>query len=114
MARWRSAGVIFSWAGGVHAVCFRADEYANINASRVAALRDWYQRPLGRLLAETERNALAAQLPTLFGYHLMVIEPPWEDCPLKDSRIPHHFIQSIAPAAQPAPDWPDIPMTGRL
>ncbi|MGB5338215.1 MAG: methyltransferase domain-containing protein [Gammaproteobacteria bacterium] len=82
-------------------------------ASRVTALRDWYQHPLGRLLAETEQNALAAQLSNLFGYHLMVIDPPWEDCPLKDSRIPHHFIQSVAPATQPAAglaghtdDWP--------
>jgi hypothetical protein len=31
--------------------------------SRVTALRNWYQRPLGRLLAETELKALAAQLP---------------------------------------------------
>ena len=82
-------------------------------ASRVAALRTWYQRPLGRLLAETELNALAVQIPNLFGYHLMVIDPPWEDCPLKDSRIPHRFIQSIAPVAQPeiglagdTDDWP--------
>ena len=81
--------------------------------SRVTALRDWYRHPLGRLLAETEWNALAAQLPTLFGYHLVVVEPPWEDCPLKDSRIPHHFIQSIEPQAQPVAklaghpdDWP--------
>ena len=82
-------------------------------ASRVTALRTWYQRPLGRLLGETELNALEAELSNLFGYHLMVIDPPWKDCPLKDSRIPHHFIQSVAPVVQPAAglaghtdDWP--------
>jgi SAM-dependent methyltransferase len=82
-------------------------------ASRVTALRNWYRRPLGRLLAETELKALSAQIPNLFGYHLMVIDPPWEECPLKDSRIPHHFIQSIAPVTQPETglagdldDWP--------
>jgi len=81
--------------------------------SRVTALRNWYQRPLGRLLAETELNALAVQLSNLFGYHLMLVDPPWQDCPLKESRIPHHFIQSAAPVVQAAPglaghtdDWP--------
>ena len=46
--------------------------------SRAASLRYWYQRPLGRLLAEAELAALQVELPTLFGYHLMVIAPPWE------------------------------------
>ena len=81
---------------------FRPMSSETSTQSRVCALRDWYQHPLGRLLAESEQNALAAQLANLFGYHLMVIEPPWENCPLTDSRIPHHFIQSIAPAALPA------------
>ena len=80
---------------------------------RAAELRDWYRRPLGRLLAEAELSALGRQLPNLFGYHLMVIDPPWEECRLKDSRIPHHVIQSVEPLAQPATglagytdDWP--------
>lgn len=70
-------------------------------SSRAAALRAWYRLPLGRMLAETELSALAAQLPTLFGYHLLVIDPPWERCALKDSRIPHHVIQSVDPLTQP-------------
>jgi SAM-dependent methyltransferase len=81
--------------------------------ARAAALRGWYRRPLGRLLAEAELSALGRQLPNLFGYHLMVIDPPWEECRLKDSRIPHHVIQSVEPLAQPATgltgytdDWP--------
>ena len=65
--------------------------------SRAASLRHWYQRPLGRLLAEAELAALQVELPTLFGYHLMVIDPPWEHCRLDDSRIPHQVIQSVEP-----------------
>jgi len=72
--------------------------------SRTDALRDWYRQPLGRMLAESELDALAAQLPTLFGYHLLVIDPPWERCALKDSRIPHHVIQSVEPLTLPRPD----------
>ncbi len=66
-------------------------------SSRASSLRRWYQRPLGKLLAEAELVALEAELPTLFGYHLMVIDPPWEHCHLGDSRIPHHIIQSVEP-----------------
>jgi len=81
--------------------------------SRAAALRSWYRRPLGRMLADVELSALARELPNLFGYHLMVIDPPWEECRLKDSRIPHHVIQSVEPLTQAAAgvagyteDWP--------
>lgn len=66
-------------------------------SSRVASLRHWYRRPLGNLLAEAEQAALEVELPTLFGYHLMVIDPPWEHCRLQDSRISHHIIQSVEP-----------------
>lgn len=70
-------------------------------ATRAASLHGWFQRPLGQLLAEAELSALAGQLPTLFGYHLMVIDPPWERCTLTDSRIPHHVIQSVEPVSRP-------------
>lgn len=69
--------------------------------SRAMSLRDWYRRPLGRQLAAVEQAALAAQLQTLFGYHMVVIDPPWGECPLDDSRIPHHVIQSVGPLTQP-------------
>jgi SAM-dependent methyltransferase len=64
-------------------------------SSRASSLRSWYRQPLGRLLADVELSALADQLPGLFGYHLMVVDPPWETCTLSDSRIPHHIIQRI-------------------
>ncbi|MGB5473017.1 MAG: methyltransferase domain-containing protein [Gammaproteobacteria bacterium] len=69
--------------------------------SRAMSLRNWYQRPLGQQLAAAEAAALAAQLPMLFGYHMVVIDPPWGQCRLDDSRIPHHVIQSVGPLTQP-------------
>lgn len=107
-------GRIYCWVhGGLMRYAFGHMSDESSTASRVIALRDWYQRPLGRLLAESEQSAMVTQLANLFGYHLMVVEPPWENCPLSDSRIPHHFIQSIAPQTYPAialaahtDDWP--------
>jgi hypothetical protein len=51
-------------------------------SQRSSSLRRWYRCPLGRLLADVELSALAEQLPGLFGYHLMVVDPPWETCTL--------------------------------
>lgn len=70
-------------------------------SARAKALHAWYRRPLGRALAAAEQAALAAQLPNLFGYHLMVIDPPWDTCRLDESRIAHQVIQSVAPVVRP-------------
>lgn len=77
------------------------------------SLREWYQRPLGQQLAAAEKASLATQLQMLFGYHLVVIDPPWGECPLEDSRIQHRVIQSVGPLTQPdagvsahTEDWP--------
>jgi hypothetical protein len=82
-------------------------------SARARGLHAWYQRPLGRALARAEQQALAGQLPNLFGYHLVVIDPPWEECKLDDSRITHQVIQraalTIAPQASLAANpqhWP--------
>jgi SAM-dependent methyltransferase len=69
--------------------------------ARAMSLHDWYQRPLGKELAMAEQAALADQLPMLFGYHMLVIDPPWGQCRLEDSRIPHHVIQSVDPLTRP-------------
>lgn len=63
--------------------------------SRVFSLRQWYQRPLGQHLVTAEMTALDAQLLNLFGYHLFIVDPPWETCDLGNSRIPHHVTQRI-------------------
>jgi len=65
---------------------------------RATSLQHWFQRPLGRRLADAELGALAQQLPQLFGYHLIVVDPPWESCTLTDSRIPHHVVQRTVAA----------------
>lgn len=82
-------------------------------SERATSLHTWYRRPLGRALAEAEVAALAEQLTNLFGYHLLVVDPPWEHCVLDDSRIAHRIIQSSIPAIQPgvglaahADQWP--------
>lgn len=63
-------------------------------SERARSLRDWYSSPLGRQLADAELSILSDQLANVFGYHLMVIDPPWGHCTLSDNRIPHHVIQS--------------------
>lgn len=64
-------------------------------STRARSLRAWYRRSLGQQLADAEASALAAQLPNLFGYHLVVVDPPWDECRLDDSRIAHRVIQRI-------------------
>ncbi|MDH3561343.1 MAG: hypothetical protein OEN52_10375, partial [Gammaproteobacteria bacterium] len=59
------------------------------------SLRRWYRRPLGCQLADVEFSALADELPNIFGYHLLVVDPPWDDCSLSASRITHHVVQRI-------------------
>ncbi|MGA7802725.1 MAG: methyltransferase domain-containing protein [Gammaproteobacteria bacterium] len=64
-------------------------------------LREWYLLPLGRLLGTAEAQALDELLPMLFGYHLLAVDPPWQDDVLCASRIPHHVVmrrESTAPA----------------
>lgn len=69
----------------------------NSASARAASLHSWYRRPLGCALAEAEQSALAGQLGLLFGYHLVIIDPPWPSCELEDSRIAHRVIQGILP-----------------
>ncbi len=40
------------------------------------------------MLATEETRALAEQLPRLFGYHLLVIDPPWETVRWKTVAYP--------------------------
>lgn len=64
-------------------------------AIRARSLRAWYRRSLGRQLADAESSALAGQLTNLFGYHLVIVDPPWEQVNLDDSRIAHHVVQRV-------------------
>jgi SAM-dependent methyltransferase len=64
-------------------------------SARAHSLRDWYRLSLGQQLAEAETTALATQLTNLFGYHLVLVDPPWDECRLEESRIAHRVIQRI-------------------
>lgn len=54
-------------------------------------LRDWYQTPLGNMLAEDEQAELDSILPNLFGYHLMQVGSMAAPL-LSASRILHKFV----------------------
>lgn len=57
-------------------------------------LRAWYQSPLGQALALAEQAVLEEQLPTLFGYHLLTVDPPYPQEALRSSRISHQAALS--------------------
>lgn len=73
---------------------------------RLRALRRWCSRPLGRQLAEAEQQVLSQALADVFGYHLVVLDPPCLPDALGDSRVLHQVVQSSiddgATAARPA------------
>lgn len=62
-----------------------------------AQLRVWYSTPLGSALEQAELAAVRDALGTLFGFHLLLVVPPWQGSPLDASRISHRMIM--------APDW---------
>jgi SAM-dependent methyltransferase len=70
---------------------------ASAQRLRASRLRAWYSNPLGRELAIREQQALDDHLPNLFGYHLLVVDPPWEDGALSSSRIAHRIVLCTEP-----------------
>lgn len=58
----------------------------------LARLGDWYATPLGRTLEQAEISAVRDSLANLFGYHLVLVAPPWGGSPLEASRIPHRLV----------------------
>ena len=50
-------------------------------------LREWYRRPLGQLLGEAEQASLNEYLTNVFGYHLLLVAPPWQNATLDSSRM---------------------------
>lgn len=71
------------------------------DAPDLAQLRSWYTTPLGRALEREELAAIRDALGTLFGFHLLLVAPPWQESPLDASRISHRMImapdRSLAP-----------------
>lgn len=61
-------------------------------ADNLTRLGAWYATPLGEALELAELTALREALATLFGYHLVLVAPPWQASPLETSRIPHRVV----------------------
>lgn len=58
----------------------------------LARLSGWYETPLGCALELSELEAVRDALGTLFGYHLLLVSPPWQGSPLDASRISHRWV----------------------
>lgn len=61
-------------------------------------LSGWYGTPLGHALELSELEAVREALGTLFGFHLLLVSPPWQDSPLDASRISNRWV--MPPARQ--------------
>jgi SAM-dependent methyltransferase len=62
------------------------------SADGLERLGAWYATPLGEVLEAAELTAVRESLATLFGYHLVLVAPPWQASPLEASRIPHRLV----------------------
>jgi SAM-dependent methyltransferase len=63
-------------------------------AQQLQSLREWCRQPLGQDLSFTEEQALCEVLGDIFGYHLVVLDPPGEPESLDASRILHRVVLS--------------------
>lgn len=70
------------------------------DSANLAQLRSWYTTPLGNALEQIELEAIREALGTLFGFHLLLVAPPWQDLPLDASRISHRMVMSTVWPAQ--------------
>ena len=55
-------------------------------------VRTWYQTNLGQQLASSELALVEAQLPNLFGYHLLQLGAVGHESLLRGSRIRHQLV----------------------
>ncbi len=61
------------------------------------AFSDWYQTPLGQLLAQAERRQMDELLPDLFGYHLLQMGVHGSEVLCQASRISHQMRMETEP-----------------
>lgn len=66
------------------------------DSANLTQLAGWYSTPLGQALEEAELAAIREALGTLFGFHLLLVAPPWQGTPIDASRISHRMTMSSA------------------
>ena len=64
------------------------------------ALSRWYQSPLGKRLAQAEKNQLDEILPTLFGYHLIQVGQYSDIALLQSSKVSHCSVMHTTNQAE--------------
>ena len=64
------------------------------------AFSDWYQRPLGQVLAQVETERLNEILPDMFGFHLLQIGVHGSQALCHSSRISHKILLQTDPQLQ--------------
>ena len=69
---------------------------ADSEPATLARLSHWYGTPLGHALELTELEAVRDALGTLFGFHLLLVSPPWQGSPLDASRISNRWVMPPA------------------
>lgn len=62
------------------------------DADGLARLIEWYGTPLGKSYENAELYSIREVISTLFGFHLLLVSPPWEGSPLDASRISHRVV----------------------
>lgn len=64
------------------------------DADGLARLTEWYGSPLGKSYEDAELSSVREIISTLFGFHLLLVSPPWRDSPLDASRISHRIVMA--------------------
>lgn len=69
------------------------------DADGLAGLSEWYETPLGKAYENVELSSVREVISTLFGFHLLLVSPPWGASPLGASRIGHRIVMPRTPHA---------------
>ncbi|HED18589.1 MAG TPA: methyltransferase domain-containing protein [Gammaproteobacteria bacterium] len=73
------------------------------NAQYLPELRLWCRQALGQRLAVAEQAALSELLSDIFGYHLVVLDPPCQPESMSASRILHRVVHSSTAQGMESP-----------
>lgn len=71
----------------------------NLALNGLPQLRNWYRTPLGNALELAELEVIRELLGSLFGYHTLMVSPPWQASPLEAGRTLHRWVMAGEPGA---------------